>query len=78
MGNLSAAESEPMREERIERLVFEIVIREAPLQIREELRQMVSNLLDEETRLLQIISNKRLLITHPFLSTSLHTGFLRD
>jgi hypothetical protein len=67
-----------MREERIERLVFEIVIREAPLQIREELRQMVSNLLDEETRLLQIISNKRLLITHPFLSTSLQTGFLRD
>jgi hypothetical protein len=54
------------------------VIREAPLQIREELRQMVSNLLDEETRLLQIISNKRLLITHPFLSTSLQTGFLRD
>jgi len=52
-GDISEPESE-LREQRIERLVSEIgqVIRGAPLEIREELRQIASDLLDEETRLL--------------------------
>ena len=53
-GDMSASESEPTREQHIEGWFPEIgqVIRGAPLEIREELRQMASDLLDEETRLL--------------------------